>query len=88
MTYGWIYSQTEEEQLKHNIISIQKFKAVGIKLKMSKYEFFKSQIEYLGHLVSGKGICAMKQKVQLIMDLVSATSITQALSCDHFYQLL
>ena len=40
----------------------EKFREAGIKLKMSKCEFSQSEIEYLGHLVSGKGISRMKQK--------------------------
>ena len=50
-----IYSQTEEEHLKHLKLVFEKFRE-GIKFKMSKYEFFKNEIEYLGHLVSGQGI--------------------------------
>ena len=44
---------------------------------MSKYEFFKSEIEYLGHSVSGKGITPMKQKVKTIADLAPANNITE-----------
>ena len=45
---------------------------------MSKCEFFKSEIEYLGHLVSGQGISPMRQKIKAITDLASATNITEA----------
>ena len=51
-----IYSQTEEEHLKHLQLVFEKFREAGIKIKMSKCEFFKNKIEYLGHLVSGQGI--------------------------------
>ena len=44
---------------------------------MSKCEFFQNEIEYLWHLVSGKGISPMKQKVKIIMDLASATNISE-----------
>ena len=44
---------------------------------MSTCEFFKSEIEYLAHLVSGQGISSMKQNVQAIMVLVPATNITE-----------
>ena len=50
----------------------------GIKLKMSKYEFFKNEIEYLGHLVSGQEISPMRQKIKAIMDLAPTTNITEA----------
>ena len=50
-----IYSQTEEH-LKHLELIFLKFREVGIKLKMSKCEFFKNEIECLGHIVSSQGI--------------------------------
>ena len=43
---------------------------------MSKCEFFfQSKIEYLGHLVSGKGISFMKQEVKAITESVLATNM-------------
>ena len=58
-----IYSQTEEECLKHLELVFKKIREAGIKLKMSKCEFFKKEIKYLGHLVSGEGITQMKPKI-------------------------
>ena len=46
-----IYSQTKEEYLKHIHLVLEKFQEAGTKLKMSKWEVFKSEVEYLGHLV-------------------------------------
>ena len=40
---------------------------------MSKWEFSKSEIEYLGQLASGQGISPMKQNVKVITDLVPTT---------------
>ena len=37
-----IYSQTEEEHLKHIQLVFKMFQGAGIKLKMFKCEFFKS----------------------------------------------
>ena len=44
----------EEEHLKHIQLVFEIFWEAGIKLKMSKCKFFKSDKEYLGHLGSGK----------------------------------
>ena len=44
---------------------------------MCKCELFKSQIEYLGYLVSGQGVTP-RNKVQAIIDLVLVTNITEA----------
>ena len=71
-----IYSQTEKRHLQHKQFVFKKFQGVGIKLDMSKCEFFRCQIEYLGHLVSGYRIVSMKW-VEAIMDLVPATNITE-----------
>ena len=45
---------------------------------MSKCKFFKKEIEYLGHLVSGQGIYPVKQKVKAVTDLAPVTNITEA----------
>ena len=45
---------------------------------MSECKFSKSEIKYLGHLVSGKGISPMKQKVKGITELALTTNITEA----------
>ena len=71
------YSQTEEEHLKYIQLVFEKIQEVGITLKMSKCKFLKSEIEYLGHLISGKGISPMKHKVKAISDLAPTTNIRE-----------
>ena len=73
-----IHSQTEEEHLKHRQLVFKKFWEAGIKLKMSKCKFFKSEIEHLGHLVSGKGIFLMKLKMKVKTDLAPTTNTIEA----------
>ena len=54
-----IYSQTEEH-LKHIQLVFEHFLEAGIKLKVSTCKFLKSEIRYLGHLVSRRGISPKK----------------------------
>ena len=61
-----IFSRTPEEHLKHIEIIFQKLKAPGLKLKESKCDFFKSEIHYLGHLISDKGIQPLPEKLDTI----------------------
>ena len=61
-----IFSRTPEEHLKHIEIIFQKLKAAGLKLKESKCDFFKSEIHYLGHLISDKGIQPLPEKLDTI----------------------
>ena len=64
-----IYSKTEEENLEHIRFIFQKFREAGLKLKLSKYSLFKTQIEYLGHLISHMGMEPLPDKIQAILNL-------------------
>ena len=64
-----IFSQTPEEHLKHIEIIFQKLKVAGLKLKESKCDFFKSEIHYLGHLISDKGIQPLPEKLDTIQNM-------------------
>ena len=41
----------------------------GLKIKLSKCSFFKVQIYYLGHLVSGTSILLLANKIEVLMKL-------------------
>ena len=61
-----IFSDTQEEHLKRLEAVFQKLDAVGLKLKPSKCFFFREEIEYLGHVVSGKGVATNPKKVEAV----------------------
>ena len=61
-----IFSDTKEEHLKRLEAVFQKLCAAGLKLKPSKCFFFREEIEYLGHVVSGKGISTNPKKVEAV----------------------
>ena len=61
-----IYSETKEEHLKRLEAVFQKLAAAGLKLKPSKCFFFKEEIDYLGHVVSGEGISTNPKKVEAV----------------------
>ena len=61
-----IYSDTKEEHLKRREAFFQKLAVAGLKLKPSKCFFFKEEIEYLGHVVSGKGMSTNPKKVEAV----------------------
>ena len=46
----------------------EKLSAAGLRFKLSKCEFFKSRITYLGHTVSKDGIEKEKKKVIAIQE--------------------
>lgn len=61
-----IFSKNEKEHLKHLKIVFDRLRSAGLKLKMKKCSFFKTQLHYLGHLVSGEGIQALPEKVEAV----------------------
>ena len=61
-----IFSDTKEEHLKRLEAVFQKLAAAGLKLNPSKCFFFREEIEYLGHVVSGKGIATNPKKVEAV----------------------
>ena len=45
-----------EEHLKHLGIVFDRLRIANLKFKRKKCDFFKRQLHYVGHLISGKGI--------------------------------
>ena len=51
-----VFSKTPEEHIERLRSVFEKLAAAGLKLKLSKCEFFKSRVTYLGHIVSNNSI--------------------------------
>ena len=64
-----IFSQNEQEHLKHIEIIFKKLKKAGLKLKESKCDFFKKEIHYLGHLISVSRIQPLPKKLDSISNM-------------------
>ena len=63
-----IYSQTFEEHLHRLENFFQQLELHGLKLKGSKCEFFKHQVNYLGHVVSDQGIQTDPEKISALKE--------------------
>ena len=84
-----IFSQTEEEHLKHLEIIFRRQKEAVLKLKRSKCSFMKLHIEYSGHLISEKGIEPMPDKLTAIKKMLAPRSpkeIKQFLGLVDYYR--
>jgi len=51
-----IYARTQEELLERLRAVLDRLREVGLKAKPSKCELFRTEIKFLGHLVSADGI--------------------------------
>ena len=85
-----IFSQTPQEHIQRLRGIFEKLSVAGLKLKPSKCEFFWSQISYLGHIVSRKGIEIDPKKISAIQDwpqLQTVTEVQSFLGFMNYYQM-
>ena len=61
-----VFSHTEEEHLERMRIIFDRLREHGLKLKPSKCEVFKTEINYLAHHVSKKGVQPSKKNLESI----------------------
>ena len=64
-----VYSPDMETHLEHLRKLFMKLREAGLKLKEVKCNFLKKHIQYLGHIVSGKGITPMPEKLACIKEM-------------------
>ena len=84
-----IFSDNELDHLEHLEIIFYRLKEVGLKMKCSKCDFFKSEIHYLGHLISADGIRPLPNKLDSIKHMPApkdAKEIKQFLGLTGYYR--
>ena len=64
-----IFSQTVEEHLDHIKQVFEKLGSLHLSTKLSKCHFFTKKIQYLGHILSTKGIRPLPSKAQAIKNI-------------------
>ena len=75
-----VFSKTPEEHVQRLRGVFKKLSAAGLKLKPSKCEFFKSEITYLGHIVSKEGIEMDPKKITAIKEWPVSKTVTEVQS--------
>ena len=63
-----IYSKTKEEHKEHLKVVLQELREHQLLAKFSKCDFFKDEIQYLGHVVTKEGISVDPEKIRAIED--------------------
>ena len=72
-----IFSRSLEEHLHHIGLVLDRLQEAGLKLKPSKCHFVCQQVEYLGHLITPRGLLPNPKKVGAVVDFPVPTSVTQ-----------
>ena len=73
-----IFSRSWEDHLEHLNIVFNRFKSAGLKIKLSKCQFFKTQLHYLGHEISADGLKPLPEKLDAIKKLVPTKNVDKA----------
>ena len=84
-----IHSPDIETHLEHIRILFQRLREADLKLKDSKCNYFKTHVQYLGHLVSGKGIKPLPEKLESVKRMPAPTTpkeIKQFLELVGYYR--
>ena len=61
-----VFSENPKDHIVRLEAVFKKLATAGLKLKPSKCFFFKEEIDYLGHLVSGKGVATSPKKIEAV----------------------
>ncbi|XP_072064483.1 uncharacterized protein [Arachis hypogaea] len=72
-----VYSKSEEEHADHLRTVLQILRDRKLYAKLSKCEFWKSEVKFLGHVVSKQGIAVDPAKVEAVMNWERPTSVTE-----------
>ena len=72
-----IFSKTAEEHLLHIRKIFEKLRSAKLLMKLSECHFISKDIQYLGHILSTKGICLLPSKTQAIQQMHPPTTPKQ-----------
>ena len=75
-----VFSQAPKEHLHRPRAVFNKLKAAGLKVKPSKCDLFKQQINYLGHVVSKEGSLLILEKIKAVSEWPQPTTVTEGRS--------
>ena len=81
-----IFSKNKLEHLEYLEEVFHQLRQAGLKMKCSKCDFFKSQIHYLGHLISTDGISPLPDTIKHMSTLKDTKEIKQFLGLTVYYR--
>ena len=73
-----VFSETYDYHLHHLNVVFKKFQKAGLNIKLSKCQFFKTYLHYLGHRISANGLEPLPEKLEAIRNLAPARNVDEA----------
>ena len=84
-----IFSKSRGEHLQHLNTIFNRFKTAHLKIKLSKCQFFKTQLHYLGHKILAGGLELLPEELDAIKNVAPAKNmdkVHQILGLLGYYQ--
>ena len=84
-----VFSRTLEEHLERLCRVIEWLQEVGLKLKPTKCQFIREEVEYLGHMITPQGLKPNPQLVQAVQEFPTPSSVKtlrQFLGLSSYYR--
>ncbi len=72
-----IHSRSKEEHIKHVRAVLQKIREANLKLKPSKYKWFKQELTFVGHVIGINGIRPDPRNIEKIKNAQVPSNTTQ-----------
>ena len=71
------FSKNKEDHLRHLEEVFHRLRQARLKLKCSKCDFFRSEIHYLGHIISADGISPLPDKLDTIKNMPTPKDVKE-----------
>ena len=83
-----IFSPDMETHLKHLRVLFERLRSADLKLKEVKCNFLKKHIQYLGHIISDKGIAPVQEKLESIQNMLPPRNPKRGKTIFRTYRVL
>ena len=87
-----VFSRTVEDHMEHLERIFTALQMADLKIKVSKCEFFKKHVSYLGFLIGETGIHCDRSKVEAINKITTPTSIKEVCQfngmCSYYWKFI
>ena len=77
MDYILIYSKTREEHTDHLKVVLKILRDHQLYGKLSKFEFWLEEVQFLGHVISAKGIAMDPAKIETVLKWERPKTMTE-----------
>ena len=75
-----VYSKNEKEHEEHLSLTLHFLREHQLYAKLSKSDFYRDRIQYLGHIISEEGILVDPEKIEAIMNWLTQRNVTNVRS--------